>query len=350
VKDLGKFDLKKAAIFTDIHFGKRGEVHNKDCLHFIDFLFDFVSNKENEIDHVIFMGDWFDKRDSINISTLNYSYKALSKLNSLNIPIFLLLGNHDLYLRNNRDVHSLVYFHEFNHCTLIESPTRLHIGDKSVLMMPYIFQDEYVPLSPEVNSSNVVFSHLELKGFILTGSTVVLEHGHDPEIFGKPSRVFSGHFHKRQSKGNVFYTGNPFPFDFSDTNDTDRGFAVYDYATDDLTYHNHEDSPSYIKCTLSKLLQEHKKLLKPKGVVRCLVDADISMEESIALKDRFVQKYDLREFTLEESGEDISLTGDVDLEDEKFETTDAMIRSLLEKLVVEKLNKNKLIKIYENLQ
>lgn len=348
MKSLGDFALKKAVIFTDIHFGKRGEIHNKDCLDFVNFMADYVSNLSNGIDHIIFMGDWFDKRDSINISTLNYSYLALSKLNSLNIPIFIELGNHDLYLRNNRDVHSLIYFSEFENCHLIAEPTRVTIGKHNVLFLPYIFQDEYVPLATEVNISDVVFAHLELKGFVLTGSTVILEHGHDKDLFNKPKRVFSGHFHKRQSKGNVFYIGNPFPFDFSDTNDTDRGFAIYDYDSDILEYKNHLESPSYIKSSLSRLLKDHKKILKNKSVVRCLVDMDISMEESIEIKEKFTSKYNLREFTLEESAEDLTLTPDVELE-ESFETTTEMIRSLLDKLVVEKLDKTKLIKIFESL-
>jgi DNA repair exonuclease SbcCD nuclease subunit len=350
MNDLGKFDLKRSVIFSDIHFGKRGEIHNKDCLDFIDFMTSYVADPKNGIDHIVFMGDWFDKRDSINISTLNYSHQALTKLNKLGIPIFIETGNHDLYLRNNRNIHSLIFFNEFNNCYLIDTPTTAEISGARILFMPYIFQEEYVPMAVEVNGSDIVYAHLELKGFVLTGSTVVLEHGHDQALFDKPKRIFTGHFHKRQNKGNVFYTGNPFPFDFSDTNDINRGFAIYDYATDTLEFQNHLDAPSYIKCSLSKLLTDHKKILKPKGIVHCAIDTEISMEEHTAIKDRFMEKYNLRELNLSETSEDIGLTGDVELDDEKLETTDAMILSLLEKVVVENLNKDKLITIYENLQ
>lgn len=350
MKQLGKFDLKRSVIFSDIHFGKRGDVHNKDCLDFINFLVEYAENKSNGIDHIVFMGDWFDKRDSINISTLNYSYQALTRLNTLDIPVFIEIGNHDLYHRNNREVHSLIFFNEFNNCHLIDTPSIAIIGNQHVLFMPYIFQEEYVPMAVEVNASNIVYAHLELKGFVLTGSSVVLEHGHDQEIFNKPKRIFTGHFHKRQNKGNVFYTGNPFPFDFSDANDTERGFAIYDYETDTLSFKNHLDSPSYIKCSLSRLLKDHKTLLKEKGVVRCVVDMDISLEESAALKERFMEKYKLRELTLEETGEDLSLTGDIEIEDSNIKTTDTLVIELLEQAVVEKLDKKKLISIYGDLK
>lgn len=350
MKDLGKFDLKRAVIFSDIHFGKRGEVHNKDCLDFIDFMTKYVADKSNGIDHIVFMGDWYDKRDSINISTLNYAYRAMHKINDLGIPFFIEIGNHDLYHRNNRDIHSLIYFNEFEHANLIDEPSTATMGKHKILFMPYIFQDEYVPMAVEVNASDVVYAHLELKGFVLTGSTVVLEHGHDQALFDKPKRIFTGHFHKRQNKGNVFYTGNPFPFDFSDTNDTDRGFAIYDYDTDKLEFKNHLEAPSYFVCSLTNLLQNHKTMLKAKSVVRCHADTDLSMEESMAIKDKFMSKYNLREFNIIESQEDISLTGDIELGEEQFETTDAMIRSLLNEVKVEKLDKNKLIKIYENLK
>lgn len=350
MNQLGKFDLKRSVIFSDIHFGKRGEVHNQDCLEFIDFLVNYVEDKSHGIDHIVFMGDWFDKRDAINISTLNYSYQALSRLNGLNIPVFIEIGNHDLYHRNNRDIHSLIFFNEFKNCHLIDSPSAATIGKYRVLFMPYLFQEEYVPMAVEVNGSDVVYAHLELKGFVLTGSTVVLEHGHDQELFDKPKRIFTGHFHKRQNKGNVFYTGNPFPFDFSDANDVERGFAIYDYDSDILKFKNHLDAPSYIKCSLTRLLQDHKAMLKSKGVVRCVVDMDISLEESAELKERFMDKYGLRELTLEEIGEDLALTGDIEIEDANIKTTDTLVRELLEQAVVEKLSKKKLLSIYGDLK
>ena len=47
--------LKKAAVCTDIHFGKKtnSKVHNEDCIRFLEWFRDQVK-KDPEIDHIMF--------------------------------------------------------------------------------------------------------------------------------------------------------------------------------------------------------------------------------------------------------------------------------------------------------
>lgn len=342
--------LKKAILFSDIHWGKHNnlESHNQDCNEYIDWLCEKIK-KDRTIDHILFLGDWFDKRDSINIATLNYAFKALEKLNSLGLPIKVLVGNHDIYHRNNTEVHSLIWFQKFENISLIEKPTICYDTEIPILLSPYLFNEEYIKLL-NFTEAKIAFMHPDFNGFIITGDTIVMEHGQNPEDFKMFKRIFCGHYHKRMTKGNITYIGNCFPHNFADVNDRDRGFATYEYLTDNLEFFNYYNGPSYIKCSLSRLLKDHKTLLKEKGVVRCVVDMDISLEESAALKERFMEKYKLRELTLEETGEDLSLTGDIEIEDSNIKTTDTLVIELLEQAVVEKLDKKKLISIYGDLK
>jgi hypothetical protein len=41
--------------------------------------------------------------------------------------------------------------------------------------------------------------------------------------------VFSGHFHKRQSKANVWYIGNSFPHNYADAGDDARGMMILEW-------------------------------------------------------------------------------------------------------------------------
>ena len=59
------------------------------------------------IDHINFLGDWHENRSAINIATLKASLEGARRLNSLGLPIFFIVGNHDLYNRHNREIHSL---------------------------------------------------------------------------------------------------------------------------------------------------------------------------------------------------------------------------------------------------
>ena len=107
-------EISNVAMFTDIHWGARNNslMHNTDNADYIEW---FISKvKQENSSHIFFLGDWFENRNSINVLTLQMSYESLKKLNSLNIPIFLMIGNHDLYGRHNRDVHSIYQFGELS--------------------------------------------------------------------------------------------------------------------------------------------------------------------------------------------------------------------------------------------
>jgi DNA repair exonuclease SbcCD nuclease subunit len=73
--------FKKAAVFTDIHFGLKSNSlqHNQDCLDFVEW---FISKaKEEGCETCLFLGDWNHHRASINMHTLQFGLRALEKLN-----------------------------------------------------------------------------------------------------------------------------------------------------------------------------------------------------------------------------------------------------------------------------
>ena len=59
--------FKKAAVFTDIHLGLKGnsKVHNDDCEEFIDWYIEQA--KANGCETGIFCGDWHHNRNSLNL-------------------------------------------------------------------------------------------------------------------------------------------------------------------------------------------------------------------------------------------------------------------------------------------
>ena len=62
--------FKKAAVFTDIHFGLKGnsKVHNEDCENFIDW---FIEQAQaNGCETGIFCGDWHHNRNSLNANII----------------------------------------------------------------------------------------------------------------------------------------------------------------------------------------------------------------------------------------------------------------------------------------
>lgn len=342
----------KSALFTDIHFGAKGnsELHNQDCLNFIDWFCDNVS-KDDEIDHIIFLGDWHENRNAVNISTLTYSYLGAKKLNSLGIPIFFIIGNHDLYHRHNRNLHSIPHFDEFQNFIMINEPTVVeHIGD-GCLLCPFIFHHEYDTLL-KYNNIPVWMGHFEFQGFQITGYTSVMKNGPDASLFKKPKHILSGHFHKRQSTANVTYIGNTFPMSYADANDKKRGMAIYDHNDNKLSFINWAECPTYIKCKLSELLSGEIKI-NENARINCVLDDELSYEDSNILKTTMLEKYSLREFNIEEItnlDEDLQNT-DIEMEENttKLLDTNQLVVMMLGQIKSKEINNDLLIKLYQQL-
>ena len=84
-------------------------------------------------------------------------------------------------------------------------------------MVPWICDDnaeEFVD-QLESTSARLCMGHLELPGFY-ANKDYKCEHGTDPKHFNKFDCVFSGHFHKKSTKGNITYLGNPYQLYWND--------------------------------------------------------------------------------------------------------------------------------------
>ena len=285
---------------TDLHFGKKSNspLHNEDCIRYLEWFCAQVRS-DPTIDYIAFLGDWNENRSAINLSTLDFSYRGAKMLNDLGMPVFFVVGNHDLYHKHTREIHSVVPFQEFTNFTVINTPTVVESIHGKALFSPYLFSDEYPTLDKYLDLPFWA-GHFEFKGFRITGYNVVMTTGPDPTEFAGPKHIMSGHFHQRQSSGNIHYIGNCFPMDFGDAGDFDRGMMVYDHILGEPTYYNWTDCPKYVKTNLTSLLDGGYEL--PIGArVKCLIDTPISFEESVAIRENFMNVYKLREFGMEES-------------------------------------------------
>lgn len=331
--------LDVTASMTDVHFGARSncEQHNQDCLNYIDWFCEHVK-ADSTIDNIMFLGDWFENRSALNILTMNYSYRGAKKLNDLGLPVYFVIGNHDLYHRHTRELYSSINFHEFSNFKIINEPTLISdIGDR-VLMCPYLFPDEYANLAQYLKLKTW-WGHFEFKGFQVTGSGMLMPTGPEADDFKGPLHIFSGHFHKRQLSKNIVYVGNTFPTNYSDAGDNDRGMMVYDHTKDVIKFINWEDCPKFTKITLTTLLDNTVKIY-PNSRVKCIVDCPISFEESSLLRQQFITEYNLREFTMEESGEKDDVLSDTETDVEPEFNDDGTITSI-DDLVVKMLSEIK---------
>jgi UDP-2,3-diacylglucosamine pyrophosphatase LpxH len=335
--------FKRAAVCTDIHFGLKSnsQTHNDDCLNFIKWF--TAKAREEGCETAFFLGDWHNNRASINIVTLNYSLKALEHLNDNFDAVYFIPGNHDLYYRDKRDVQSVAWARNLPNIHICND---WHIGG-DVVIAPWLVGDDHKRI-PKLNAK-YVFGHFELPHFYMNAMVQMPDHGDvKREDFVGVERVFTGHFHKRQTHKNITYIGNCFPHNYADNHDDERGMMILEWGAEP-EYHAWPDQPRYRVYQLSDVLTNTDALLQKGMHVRVNLDVDVSYEEATFIKETFVSTYGLREITLipqKAVSEDINydITGNI-----MFESVDTIVTNQLTNIQSEQYNKNLLLDIYRNL-
>ena len=333
--------FKKAAVFTDLHLGLKNNssVHNKDCEEFIDW---FIDNaKTHNCDTGLFLGDFHHNRNSLNITTMDYSLRCLEKLGQSFDQFFFFPGNHDLYYKDKRDIHSAEFGKYIPGITVVHHPMTL--GD--VTMCPWLVNDEWKHIGKK--GGKYIFGHFELPNFFMNAMVQMPDHGEiQLSDFKNYELGFSGHFHKRQHKQNMHYIGNAFPHNYSDAWDDDRGMMIleWDKTPEFYTWPN---QPTFRTVSLSRLIDEADTLIKPKQHLRVALDIDISFEEASFIKEKFVSDYNIRELTLLAEKKQLEINTDIDIQ--AFESVDQIVSNQLVNIDSDAYNKNTLLAIYNSL-
>ena len=334
--------FKKAAVFTDIHFGLKSnsQLHNEDCLNFVKWA--TKKAREEGCETCIFTGDWHNNRASINIVTLNYSLRALEHLNDNFDRVYFIPGNHDLYYRDKRDIQSVEWARHLPNIQICND----WFSDGDVTIAPWLVGDDHKRI-PKLKSK-YVFGHFELPHFFMNAMVQMPDHGDiKREDFGHIDHVFSGHFHKRQTHKNITYLGNAFPHNYADAGDDDRGLMVLEWGNDPV-FHSWPDQPKYRVYGLGAILNNPDTLLSPGMHVRVNLDIDISYEEANFIKETFIEQHKLREITLiPQKNTDLSeydIQGNV-----QFESVDQIVTNQLAVISSDSFDKNLLLDIYRNL-
>jgi DNA repair exonuclease SbcCD nuclease subunit len=334
--------FKKVACFTDIHFGLKSnsQTHNQDCEDFVDW---FIAEAKNEgCDTCIFLGDWHHNRNSINLITLDTSMRCLEKLGAAFNQFFWFPGNHDLFYKDKRDIHSSAFGRHIPGVTVVDSVTTL--GE--VTLVPWLVGDEWKAMKDL--KSKYVFGHFELPKFFMNAMVQMPDHGElRAEDFNGPDYIFSGHFHKRQENNKVVYIGNAFPHNFADSWDDERGMMFMDWGGSPQ-YKAWPDAPKFRNIKLSRLIEEKDALMKNKMYLKVQLDIDISFEEANFIKETFVTEHDVREISLIQDKENIDSVID-DQVDSKFESVDQIVTEQLVNIDSDTIDKKVLLDIYNSL-
>lgn len=343
----------KYILFGDIHFGNKGnsDEFNQQCLDFLQFVQDFINEKlDGEPVLPIFLGDWFHNRNTINVKTLNYGIEGLRTFDNLssNLLSILILGNHDLYYKDRRDVYSPLNPDGEANINIVDEPLFLDnevTGGHRCLFVPWLLSDEDLRDLIKEYNPEYIFGHFELPSFKFN-NLIKNEGVFNPAEFEGPKRIFSGHFHIRQSQSNIYYIGNCFSHDFSDSNEWhNKGFAIFDPDENELEFVEWPDAPKYCICRASELS---------------------NMEIGNNMKLKLINNMELPQKTLNDIQEDllklpeikeclwypdnmILIEEDKEIDLSNIPDVNIMIGKMLSEMDMKDVDNNKLISIYNGL-
>ena len=231
--------MSDIVLLGDLHYGVRQDsdyFHNSKKLFLDNILFPYIKN--NNIKHIIQVGDLFDVRKYITTKTLNrVRMDFFNPLIELGVNVHLLVGNHDTFYKNTIDLNSI---NESTHgkysFNIHNTPNIIHIDDYPLLLLPWICDNnrELSMQTIQDAKAKVAIGHLELSGFKMYKDSLI-SHGDSREIFNQYKFVFSGHFHTRSTDGSIFYIGTPCQYTWSDYND-DKGFTIFNPKTDKIQF------------------------------------------------------------------------------------------------------------------
>ena len=256
-----KIDANRAIIVSDTHFGARSN-----SVEWIEEMMDWFRGdfipKVKEMykpgDILIHCGDVFDNRQSVNLLVLHEGIRLFEELSQIFVDgIYVIAGNHDVMRKTSNDVSSLDCLKYIPRVNIIKEPVVVEIGTTKSLFMPWRTNDEEernCMKENEIYNLNYLFCHTNIRNLRFDSYRDVDE-GLSLDELSNFKRVYSGHIHWGQHRGNVTMIGNPYQMTRSDAGNK-KGFYTLDFETGDEQFFENEYSPKFVKVYINKYLEK----------------------------------------------------------------------------------------------
>lgn len=257
----------KMIFLGDTHFGLKKasvEFFENQMLHFEKQVFPYM--KENGIKYIFQFGDFFDNRTSADIRMIkNVRTRIFDYMAREGIIMYSLLGNHDIALRESREISLIEHFQDLypENFVLFRDRETMTVNGKNVFVIPWLTTEDILEPS-ELKGKDYIFGHLEIRNFAVVKGHIDESSKLTPEFFEKAfsvKGVFSGHYHIKSTDGLIYYLGTPYALNWNDY-DEQKGFYVWG-ENQELDFFPNTVSKKFIKL---KYNDEKEKPLEISGL------------------------------------------------------------------------------------
>lgn len=182
-----------------------------------------VLAKQNNPNLIINLGDTFDQHTLTSYDT-EIARQFFSEFSDINIPHFVLIGNHEMI---NEEFNAVAMLDNVSNITIIKDPTSLQFKDSTLAFLPYRHTKDIIDLP----KGDFLFSHNDIYGSPVRG-TFKLEAGISPALLKQNYKlVFNGHIHKSSMFENIINVGSCTTHSFSDDNNWEPHAYLFDTET-----------------------------------------------------------------------------------------------------------------------
>lgn len=283
----------KVVMITDLHFGSHND-HPVHAFHLEKF-FDWFWGEMDRLDHkvILNLGDTMDVRTRISYPAMyQLKHHLLDPVEKSGSTMHTIVGNHDAFGRTSLDMTAKVLMEDKVGMRVYDEPADITLPDGSVIgMIPWIHKNnidqitEYLKNTP----AEYIFGHLEVSGAQMMRG-IACDHGQDSSLFNRFKAVFSGHFHHKNTYGNIHYIGNIRHMNWGDYGET-RGYTVFDTDTGEFEIFENPYSP-FVKYHYDDVDYSYEDLsyLDEVNLENMLVKVIVVRKNNPYYLDRYVQK------------------------------------------------------------
>ena len=225
--------------------------------YFFNFFIPLVKKEYKKGDVLYHLGDVFDNRQSINLAAQHLAIRVFEELSKTFPEIHIIVGNHDIMRKNSNDISSVDCLKYIPNVHVHKEPKILEYGKTKCLLLPWRRNSDHEKetLGKIKGKIDYMFCHTETQGVQISPSTRYLhDGGNDLKTFKRFKRVYSGHIHFRQEKGNFILVGNPYAMTRSDR-DNQKGIYRLDLETGDHTFIPNERSPKFLRYYINDIME-----------------------------------------------------------------------------------------------
>lgn len=297
-------DAKLLLFFSDIHIGLRSDNLGRlsICRNTIDNIIKVI--EKLGIKHIIFGGDLFHSRTTLNINTINVAIELIEQLSKY-AEIFVIVGNHDIHYKNIREINSIKIFNNAENVHIISEVSEIHFkNNHKMLLVPWAedlaniedesfdsmcghfeFSSKYLissyieDHSKEYSNENILSDLIknDIDQYMSDPSQIYNENVSDISVNTKSNKsssyigsfvnkckkggtIFSGHIHERKEivvkERNFIFIGSPFEQNFGHI-DLTFGFYIYDTNKNKYKFIENKGMPKHKEIKLSEAINDN---------------------------------------------------------------------------------------------